>query len=640
MTVLEPIKNLSSGGAAFVLVDQRFSGRYGSLVFQSMLYGFRPYIVRLGLLFVLGLMGRASFLATAWFAGRWADARLASGAAVNAALDQRYLLSMAACATMGLLLSVLYRVPLTRVGVQSASRLYDAVIHHTSMLPQSFFDRTPVGRLVSRFSSDYGAVLRMAGGPLGEILSLVMDLLLLSLALVFVNTLLASVVVLNIAMNLSVYFVQRRDLRQSRRDLSLTRGPCVAHFAETAQGYAAVKLYGKAVSFGQRFLEHLDVHLASRVRSVYFMQRFSFWLVVVTSLSLVVTAALGLWLSSKGAMTLGELAVSFTFVAWLSVSTQQFFDYLGRFDEALTGVERLGEYLALAPEPGSSDVSGKPVAHGSIKVVNEEQRNETGPKDSSVGVHGLKMRYAADGPCVLGSDNGLTFGVLPQEKFGIVGRTGSGKSSIVNALFYLYPFESGLITACGGAPAHALATPGAYRPMTLAAYRAQMSLIAQDPVLFRGTLADNLFVPGRTLSDAEMEEALVAVGLGDWVRSLDPLGSSGSRLRRPVHEGGLNLSAGQRQLVCMARALLEDAPILVMDEATSAVDPRSEDQLMTAASMALGHRTQIRIAHRLSTLQDCDRILWLDQGRIRMLDKADLVLKNVTLRGAGHGRDS
>ena len=193
----------------------------------------------------------------------------------------------------------------------------------------------------------------------------------------------------------------------------------------------------------------------------------------------------------------------------------------------------------------------------------------------------------------------VSFTVREGERLGIIGRTGSGKSSLVQCLFQLYPLEVGEIYL-NHQPAS---------EYELEYFRRHLAFIAQDPILFRGTVRENLDLR-REHPDSSLVHTLEQVGLDHW--------ASPEGLSTKIEERGRNVSLGERQLLCMARCLLEDNPIIIMDEATSSVDPRSEEILVNATESFFKGRTQIIIAHRLSTLQYCDKILWLEDGKVKM----------------------
>jgi len=268
----------------FVLQDVSFAGGYGRSVYRSMHYAFRPYYLLMLLLVAIGLGGRLLVLLSSWVAGLWVDSlRHIEGAGARSvpaflssygSLD--YLRLMAAMAGLSFVLNVVYRVPFTRTGVKGASRIYDAVTLHTSRLPQGFFDRTPVGRIISRFSSDYGAVLRMAGGPFGEFMVIIFDLILLCFFISATSVTLLPVVFLTVILNFIVYRMNRNSLRDTRRNMSLKRGPSIAHFAETSQGHATIRLFGKTTSFEQRFMSLVQDYMSSRLGAARVVQRFSF----------------------------------------------------------------------------------------------------------------------------------------------------------------------------------------------------------------------------------------------------------------------------------------------------------------------------------------------------------------------------
>jgi ABC-type multidrug transport system fused ATPase/permease subunit len=307
-------------------------------------------------------------------------------------------------------------------------------------------------------------------------------------------------------------------------------------------------------------------------------------------------------------------------VVFSGTSLQMFFEWFAQFEEAMTGVERLNDYLRRPLEPGAKLPVSRdfPTDHPVYKMNEEEELRRTrlvDARSASVTIENLWFRYSPDLPYVL---KGLEFQIRPGEKIGIVGRTGSGKTSFVQALFHLYPFERGRILIDGRGPAVGRADQ-LEGSVDVNLFRRNIALISQEPTLFRGTLRENLDL---TLlhEDNKLLDAIERVGLTEW------LGEQPKGFETIIEERGRNLSAGERQLLCMARCLLQDAPVVVMDEATSSVDPQSEEILVRATREFFSDRTQIIIAHRLSTLVHCDRILWLHQGEIRMFDRPEKIL--------------
>jgi ABC-type multidrug transport system fused ATPase/permease subunit len=213
------------------------------------------------------------------------------------------------------------------------------------------------------------------------------------------------------------------------------------------------------------------------------------------------------------------------------------------------------------------------------------------------------MRYRDDLPLVLSS---VDLHIKAGEKVAIVGKTGSGKTSLVQALFRLYPIEQGILKVGGKS-----ADTGA-GGVSLTKYRSSMAYITQQATLFLGTIRTNLDSSG-LIEDEMLIEALRRVQFleatsthGDYKRWLD----------FPISENGSNLSVGERQLICMARCLLQDAPVVILDEATSSVDPKSEEIITKATDEFFKGKTLLIIAHRLSTIQSCDRVVWLQNGRV------------------------
>jgi ABC-type multidrug transport system fused ATPase/permease subunit len=615
---------------AFLDEESSFEGKYSRQVFETLFFAYRPFFLRLVLLLSVGFVSRLVLLGNANVIGMWVDTLCREPAVCRPVPEffagfghQEYLKLLGLMTLTGFLLTVFFRVGFSRLSSLAVSRLYDETTLRTSRLPIQFFDSNPVGRVVTRFSSDYGSVFRLFGGPLAEFFAIIFDLaamlILVSVASPFYIPIL---VVISLA-NFVVYRLNRDRLRLERRDLSASRSPSIAHFAETAQGASTIRIFSRQRTFGERFSILNERFLNQKLSATAAVLRFSMQMSSLTAFLLLMTGTLGYFLSAQGLVSIGSIGVAFTFVILSGTSLQTFFEWLGQLEEAMTGVERLNDYLRRELEPGSKLPASRSFSTSHpVYAPGEEaalRRARMVPQAAAaVTVEGLWFRYGADLPWVL---KDLDFVIRPGEKIGIVGRTGSGKTSFVQALFHLYPFERGRILVDGIRPRLMAASGEVAGPeeTDLGLFRRSIALISQEPTLFRGTLRENLDLTG-SHEDRRLQEVLARVGLEEWLES-QPLG-----LRMMIEERGKNLSAGEKQLLCMARCLLQDAPVVVMDEATSSVDPQSEEILVRATREFFADRTQIIIAHRLSTLDDCDRILWLHRGEIRMFDRPEVVL--------------
>jgi ABC-type multidrug transport system fused ATPase/permease subunit len=585
-------------------------------------------------LLVVGVFARALLLLNANVMGYWADSLCEGGAGCKAVPTplaefgaREYVLTLLGVTAVGFVLNTVFRVGVARIGTHAVSTLYDETTLRTSRLPLSFFDRTPVGRIVARFSSDYNAVFRMAGGPMGEFFCILFDLALTFVLISVASPLYIPLIVLTIALNAAVYRLNKNAMRRERRSVSVARGPAIAHFAETAQGARSIRAFGKSRLFSSRFGKLVRQFLAQRGKTLVLLQAFSLQMSLITSLLLLATGLLGIWFVREGWVSVGSVAVAFTFVMLTSSTVQQLFEYIANMEEALTGVERLDDYLRRDLEPGAAlpTLATFPTAHPRLTVAEEVRirgaREAAGTLPAlprgALRVEGLALRYRPELPRVL---DGVSFALRPGEHVGVVGRTGCGKSSLIQALFLLYPWESGTLSLDGRTP---MPLPGGDPTFLLPEYRSRLSLIPQDPALFRGSLRENLTVsPLHDASfDDRLESVLRTVGLGDWFDALgrDPFGFA-------VEERGANLSSGQRQLLCMARCLLQESDVVVMDEATSSVDPVSEEKLLHASRDLLSQRTQIIVAHRLTTIEHCHTVLWLQDGRVFRSGPPEVIL--------------
>lgn len=294
---------------------------------------------------------------------------------------------------------------------------------------------------------------------------------------------------------------------------------------------------------------------------------------------------------SRGSVSPGIVGLSITYALSVTVILNYFVRMSSEIEANIVSVERIKEYIEEEKEAPWSVQNAPP---------------KSWPQTGSISFKGYKTRYRPGLELVL---RGLSCSVSAGEKVGIVGRTGAGKSSLTLALFRILEAADGSIEVDG----KDIAKVGLHD------LRSRVTIIPQDPVLFSGTLRFNVD-PAGTVSDEEVWRALELAHLAPLVKS-QPLG-----LTMTVEEGGSNLSVGQRQLVGLARALLRKSPLLVLDEATAAVDLDTDQLIQATIRAEFAECTVLTIAHRLNTIMDSDKVMVMDQGRIAEFDSPSVLL--------------
>ncbi len=604
--------------SSFLHEETHFKGAYSKSVFRAVYESYRPWRERVFALLLLGILGRALLLLNTNLMGFWVDS-LCKGPSCKplpklfAGFQHiNFVHTILVVTTLGFFANTLFRIGISRTGTHAVSRFYDNVTFRTSRFPMSFFDATPVGRMITRFGSDYAAIFRMMGGPMGEFLCVVFDLLLIVILAGVASPWFLPIMLISLGVNSIIYRANQMRMRDERRTLSRSRAPAIAHFSETVQGARVVTIFGRSHVFLNRFLQLVDVFVRQRFKTAVVIQWFSLQMSLGVHGFLVVAALVGVWLLLRGEVSVGDLGVALTFIGMSSNTIQSFFDWLASLEEALTGFERMDEYLRKDLEPAAVlPPSAEFLGFGMAMSMRDWEKQYEHPlllrQSADVEIRNVTLRYRSDLPVVL---EDFSLHVRAGEHVGIVGATGSGKSTLIQAIFQLYPFEKGSVRVGGF---NILEGAEAAPALSLSAYRRALALIPQDPSLFRGTLRENLSA-GSGVSDADLLVALRLVGLESFLRS-----ERASVLDLPIEERGANLSLGQRQLVCLARCLLSKAPVVLMDEATSAVDPVSEQALVHATERLLSGRTRIVVAHRLSTVRHCDRVVWMEHGKIKKI---------------------
>lgn len=468
--------------------------------------------------------------------------------------------------------------------IQAARLLHTALLHNQIRAPQSFFDTTPSGRILNRFSKDIYVI--------DEVLAPTILMLFNSfytsistIVVIVVSTPLFCVVVLPLAVFYA--FVQRfyvATSRQLKRLESISRSPIFSHFSETVTGTSVIRAYGRV----QDFKVLSDTKVDSNQKSTYPYIASNRWLGVHVEFvgNCVVLFAALFAVIGRNSLNPGLVGLSVSYALQVTMALNWMIRMLSDLESNIIAVERVKEYSKTETE--------------APWVLESNRAPEGWPSSGVVEFRNYSVRYRPGLELVL---KNLTVHVQGGEKVGIVGRTGAGKSSMTLCLFRILEAAEGEIFIDGLNVAH----------IGLHDLRSQLTIIPQDPILFSGTLRMNLDPFGR-YSEEDIWRTLELSHLSAFVRS-QPTG-----LDFQCSEGGENLSVGQRQLVCLARALLRKSRVLVLDEATAAIDLETDDLIQGTIRTQFEDCTVLTIAHRLNTIMDYNRVLVLDKGVVAEFD--------------------
>jgi len=476
------------------------------------------------------------------------------------------------------------------VNLRGASQLHERSFHAVLRSPMTFFHTNPLGRILNKFSSDLGQIDEL----LPVILFDVVQLSFTSLA-AFIVVCIAIPYMAILAIPLIGAFMMLRgrflaSSRELKRLESINKSPLFAAFAAQLRGLVTIRAYGAQARLIREFNERLDMY----GRAWYAWLLANRWIgfrLDMLSFTVLACAALGA-VATSDSIDPGLAGIALTYAILLSGGFQYLVRRSARAETMMTSVERMLYYTSLPNEGNLDDDSSRKEA---------SDRNPSWPEKGSIEVRRLEVRYRDDLPLVL---KGVDFKVPGGSNVGIVGRTGSGKSSFLNALLRLNFVTGGKILLDGVDTLK----------IGLHTLRRNISWIPQEPHLFSGSLRDNLD-PFKQRMDDEIWEVLRAVQMSSKIER------SGKGLGFVVGDSGSNLSVGQRQLLSLARAMLERAKVVIMDEATANIDLKTDLQIqkaLTGGGMGtLKGSTVIMIAHRVRTIIGCDQVVVLDNGRVK-----------------------
>jgi ATP-binding cassette subfamily B protein len=471
--------------------------------------------------------------------------------------------------------------------------LRQRIFSHVQRLPIAFFDRNPVGRLVTRITSDVESLneLFTAGvvAGLGDLFTLAA----ISVMMVIVDWRLAVASFAAVPLVIGASAVFRRAVRTSYREIRTKLARINSFLQERLTGMRIVQLFGREAAEARRFdalnRDHLDSHLKS---IVYYALYFPV-IELLTSVALASLIVAGAHRVEINALSIGTVAAFLQLVRRFFQPLQDLSDKFNTLQQAMASSERIFALL------------DTPEAHDEKQILRLAQDDKKG----GVTIEFDDVWFAYDRPHQKAGDapaepewvlRGVSFRVAPDQTLALVGHTGAGKTTIVNLLLRFYEPQKGSILVNGAD----------IRGMSVDALRSLIGYVQQDIFLFAGDVASNIRLSTH-ISDEQVAYAAGRVGADRVIERLP------NRYAQVLSERGASISVGERQLLSFARAIAADPAVLVLDEATSAVDSEVELEIQRALAVLMEGRTTIAIAHRLSTIVNADEIIVLHHGQVR-----------------------
>jgi len=448
-----------------------------------------------------------------------------------------------------------------------------------SRLPLQFFDRQPRGELLSRVTNDIDNVAMSLQQTISQLLSSALTVVGVLVMMFVVSPLLA--VIMLVTIPLSVVIATQVAKRSQKQFVSqwANTGSLNGHIEEVFTGHELVKVFGRQREVEEVFRERNEALFQASFSAQFISGLILPAMTFIGNLSYVAIAVIGGYRVATGAMTLGDVTA--------------FIQYSRQFTQPLTQVASMANLLQ----------SGVASAERVFELLDadEQEADPASPalpstRHGRVEFEDVSFRYTADQPLI----DDLSLVAEPGHTIAIVGPTGAGKTTLVNLIMRFYELDAGRITLDGVD----------IKTMRRDDLRSQIGMVLQDTWLFGGTIRDNIAYGNPSATEEQIHAAAEATFVDRFVKSL-PLGYN-----TVIDDEGSNISAGEKQLLTIARAFLADPSLLILDEATSSVDTRTEVLVQRAMAALRSDRTSFVIAHRLSTIRDADLILVMESGRI------------------------
>ncbi len=471
---------------------------------------------------------------------------------------------------------------LERAGQGVIHDLRSAAFAHLQRLPAAFFDRNPVGRLTTHLTSDVESLNEAFTSGLVLILADLVKLIGIAVVLFVMDVRLALTALAVLPPMLLLSFLLRARMRHAYREIRALISRLNGSLQENLVGMRVVQMFGREAAQREEFESINEAHKRAELRGVRFESLFS----AIAELMSSVTLAALVWAGGEqylaGAVTFGTLVAFFEYAGKFFAPLQELSQRYTVMQTAMVAAERIFRLLDTPQAPDAAASAG-------TGMLPKETRGE-------IVFDRVTFAYDETKPVL----HDVSFRIAPGERIAVVGWTGAGKSTLIRLLVRLYEPTEGHVRLDGVD----------VRAMPVEQLRRRIGVVLQDNYLFAGSIGSNITLGDPRLDADAMRRAAEAVGADTFIARFE------QGYDEPVAERGSNLSVGEKQLLCFARALAFNPPVLVLDEATASVDPATEARLTATVERVMQGRTAIVIAHRLATIQNADRVLVLHRGRL------------------------
>lgn len=597
---------------------------FGEVHLSTYWYYIKSGSVWLFLAVVLAMTaGKAVEVSSAFYLSDWSKASVEAereGDPLDGEENISYVNHYAMLACMGIVGVVIRSLFLANHRLQASRTIHNQLLTSVIACPIAFFDSTPLGRVLNRFSSDIQTIDEDLSANISQLFNAGFEVLKSVGGIAAATKGIFLAVLTPLAF---VYYRAQKFFRKSSTELqrleSISKSPIYANFSETLNGIATVRAFGDEEIFIRELEKNANNNTVANVLLLIGFQWLSLRLDLIGSITSLFIAALAV--GTKDMIPAGYIALGLSYSFDMSGYLKYAVRMIAQVEANMNSVERVSHYAfdldaemdtldpkAILNKNKKGDDGDDNSSSSSLMPVLPPPINEP-PKDwptkGEITADSVFMSYS-DGPDVL---KGLDFTVAGVEKVGIAGRTGSGKSSLMVALFRIENFR-------GSIKIDGIDT----KTVPLNILRSKLGIIPQDPVMFAATVRFNLD-PLNAHTDEEIWAVLDKVGMKKVIQSLPEM------LKDKVSEGGDNFSAGQRQLICIARALLRNPKILVLDEATASIDNETDSMVQAMIRSSFKDSTVLTIAHRLHTIIDADKIIVMDSGKVAEMDTPSNLLK-------------